>query len=128
MNKGGRPKKPIDLKEAEKLCALQCGEQEVADWFHVSISTLDRRIHTERGYGFDEFFTKHRVQGKMSLRRNLFRLSETDARVAIFLAKNWLGMVDRQDHDVTTAGKPLGYDIEVPHDIVAEAAAIIRDA
>jgi len=114
--------------EAEKLCHLQCTEQEMADWFHVSVSTLDRRIREERHQRFEEFFAKHRVQGKITLRRNLFKLSESSAAAAIFLAKNWLGMVDRQDHDVTSGGKPLGYDIEVPHDIIAEAAAIVDAA
>ncbi len=96
-NNGGRPKKPIDWKEAEKLCALQCSQVEIADWFHVSVDTLARRLKEEKGVSFAEFFTLHRVQGKIALRRNLFKLSEKYPQAAIFLAKNWLGMADKQE-------------------------------
>ena len=112
---GGRPKKPIDWKEAEKLCALQCSEQEIADWFHVCIDTLGKRLRAEKGMNFSEFFETHRVQGKMALRRNLFKLSQTNASAAIFLAKNWLGMVDKQE--ITGAdGGPVKTEIIVSSD------------
>ena len=94
---GGRPKKPIDWKEAEKLCALQCSELEIADWFHISVDTLTRRLKEEKKQSFAEFFTLYRVQGKIALRRNLFKLSEKYPQAAIFLAKNWLGMNDKQE-------------------------------
>ena len=107
-NNGGRPKKLIDWKEAEKLCALQCSEQEIADWFHVSVDTLARRLKKEKDITFAEFFTLHRIQGKIALRRNLFKLSERYPQAAIFLAKNWLGMSDKQDIEYSGKGdKPL---------------------
>jgi len=110
--KGGRPKKPIDWKEAEKLCALQCSEQEICDWFHVSTDTLDRRLHDEKGVGFKEFFSLHRVQGKIALRRNLFKLSEHHPQAAIFMSKNWLGMADK--HEVTGEdGGPVQHSIKI---------------
>ena len=94
---GGRPKKPIDWKEAVKLCALQCSELEIADWFQVSVDTLARRLKDEKDLSFKEFFTLNRVGGKIALRRNLFKLSEKHPAAAIFLAKNWLGMEDKQE-------------------------------
>ena len=108
---GGRPKKPIDWKEAEKLCALQCSELEIADWFHISVDTLTRRLREEKQASFAEFFTLHRVQGKIALRRNLFKLSERYPQAAIFLAKNWLGMVDK-----TEVANPMGESFKVEHD------------
>ncbi|MCK4793831.1 MAG: hypothetical protein KAV87_59430 [Desulfobacteraceae bacterium] len=102
---GGRPKKPIDWKEAEKLCALQCSEVEIADWFHVSVDTLVRRLREEKQASFAEFFTLYRVSGKIALRRNLFRLSEKYPQAAIFLAKNWLGMKDI--HELEGGDKPI---------------------
>ena len=114
---GGRPKKPIDWKEAEKLCALQCSEQEIADWFHLTVETLARRLRDEKGMSFHEFFTLHRVQGKISLRRNLFRLSAVNASAAIFLAKNWLGMVDKVEQEITGKdGGALNVEIIVSSD------------
>jgi len=109
---GGRPKKPIDWKEAEKLCAIQCSEVEIADWFHISVDTLARRLMEEKKQSFAEFFTLHRVQGKIAVRRNLFKLSEKQGHVAIFLAKNWLGMVET--HEITGAGgEPIQTEIIV---------------
>ncbi len=99
---GGRPKIPIDFREVEKLCRLQCTEQEIAGWFHCSVDTIERRCREETGVTFAEYFTKHRVTGKIALRRNLFRLSEKHPSMAIFLAKNWLGMSERQE--LTGAG------------------------
>ena len=94
---GGRPRKPIDWKEAEKLCVLQCSEIEIADWFHISVDTLARRLKEEKDASFAEFFTLHRVQGKIALRRNMFKMSGKHPQMAIFMAKNWLGMVDKQE-------------------------------
>ena len=87
---GGRPKKPIDWEEAAKLCHLQCSELEIADWFHVSVDTLARRLKEEKGKTFAEFYGLHKVTGKIALRRNMFKMSEKHPSMAIFLAKNWL--------------------------------------
>lgn len=110
--KTGRPKKPIDWKEAEKLCALQCSQLEIADWFHISVDTLERRLKEEQNKSFAEFFTLHRVQGKIALRRNLFRLSERYPQAAIFLAKNILGMSDRQEF-TGEGGGPIKTEINI---------------
>ncbi len=118
---GGRPKKPIDWKEAEKLCALQCSELEIADWFHVSVDTLARRLREEKSASFAEFFTLHRVQGKIALRRNLFKLSEKYPQAAIFLAKNWLGMVEK-----TEISNPMGESFRIEHDAKGKLLGILN--
>ena len=118
---GGRPKKPIDWKEAEKLCALQCSELEIADWFHVSVDTLARRLREEKSASFAEFFTLHRVQGKIALRRNLFKLSEKYPQAAIFLAKNWLGMVEK-----TEISNPMGERFRIAHDAKGKLLGILN--
>jgi len=94
---GGRPKIQIDWKEFDKLCFLQCTLQEIADWFHCSPDTLERRLAEEKQATFAVYFAKKRVGGKIALRRNLLRMSEKQPAVAIFLAKNWLGMADKQE-------------------------------
>ena len=96
-NRGHRQKINIDFKELERLCYMQCTEQEIADWFHCGISTIVLRVREQFGISFQEYFEKHRVGGLISLRRNLFKLSEKNAAVAIFMAKNWLGMSDKQE-------------------------------
>lgn len=112
---GGRPKINIDWKEAERLCYLQCSEIEIADWFHVSVDTLARRLKEEKGQSFAEFFKLHRVGGKIALRRNMFKMSEKHPSMAIFLAKNWLDMTERAE--LTGAGgEPIKTEIIVTSD------------
>lgn len=41
--KAGRKPVPIDLTELEKLCALQCTDEEIAGWFGVSTCTIESR-------------------------------------------------------------------------------------
>jgi hypothetical protein len=38
-----RPKVKIDLAELEKLCVMQCTDDEVAAFFGVSTRTIERR-------------------------------------------------------------------------------------
>jgi SpoVK/Ycf46/Vps4 family AAA+-type ATPase len=116
MARTGRPKININWAEAEKLCAMQCTEQEIVDWFHISIWTLDHRLREEKGMTFPQFFALHRTSGKIALRRNLFQLSQKQGHVAIFLAKNWLNMKDTQE--VTGEG---GKAIEITYRVVTEA-------
>jgi hypothetical protein len=91
----GRPTKELDWKEFEQLCFLQCTVLEMCEWFHVSDKTLFRRVREHYSETFSVVFDKKRVGGKISLRRNLFKQSEKNPAVAIFLAKNWLAMSDK---------------------------------
>jgi len=95
--KMGRPKKEIDLRQIEQFCLIQCTLGEIAMFFDVSEDTIERRIKESYHITFAEFFKKKRVGGLMSLRRNLFKLSENSPQMAIFLAKNWLHMKDAQE-------------------------------
>jgi len=94
---GGRPVLEIDWKDFEKLCFLQCTILEMCEWLHISQQTLERRCKEHYGETFGQVFAKKRIGGLISLRRNLFKQSEKSAAVAIFLAKNFLGMSDKQE-------------------------------
>lgn len=97
MAKRGRPKKEIDKKEFEKLCALQCTKEDIADWFEVSEDTIDRFCKREYGINFAVVFRQKRAKGKVSLRKSGFDMARTNPTVHIFYAKNFLQMTDRQD-------------------------------
>ena len=93
--RSGSGRKPvhIDLVELEKLCALQCTDEEVAAWFGISVRTVERR----RGKTgpFAEATERGRAKGKLSLRRHLWRLASAgNVAAAIFLSKNLLGYRD----------------------------------
>ena len=92
---GGRPKINIDWKDFDAYCAEQCTLREIADHFNCSEKTIERKVQEHYGCPFGDIFRRKRQKGLMSLRANLFRLSGKQGNVAIFLAKNWLGMTDK---------------------------------
>lgn len=101
--KMGRPRKEISEIEFEKLCTLQCTEEEIAGWFNCSVDTIENWCKRTYGETFSETYKKHSAGGKLTLRRNMLRLSEKSAVMAIFLAKNWLGMTDNVEVKADTS-------------------------
>ena len=101
MAKMGRPRKEIDFVELKKLCELQCTEQEIAGWFNMGIDTLNSRIKEKEKMTFSEYFKNNSSGGKISLRRNQFRLAEKSAAMAIWLGKQYLGQSDHNTQDET---------------------------
>ena len=92
-----RQKINIDWKRFEAYCAMQCTLREIADYFNCSEMTIERKVKEHYNCCFVDIFKRKRQKGLMSLRANLFKLSEKQGNVAIFLAKNWLGMADKQE-------------------------------
>ena len=100
----GRPRKEIDLVEFEKLCGLQCTLEEVCGWFGVTDVTLNSWCKENyEGRTFSEVFAEKRSAGKISLRRSMMQLASKNAIMAIFLAKNWLGMTDNVEVKADTS-------------------------
>lgn len=91
MAKMGRPKKNIDNEQFMKLCAMFCTEEEIAGFFSCSVDTIERYCKRTFHKTFAEAFKIYSAPGKISLRRNQFKLSEKSAAMAIFLGKNMLG-------------------------------------
>ena len=96
----GRPKVEIDKDVFEKLCSLQCTKQEICDFLAVDDHTLSRWCKDTYSIDFSLIFAQKRAPGKVSLRRTLMQQSQNVPSIAIFLAKNWLGMSDRHDVNV----------------------------
>lgn len=91
----GRPKKHIDKGSFEKLCGLQCTEEEIMGFFDVCSQTLESWCkNTYEGQTFSQVFRRFRGNGKISLRRAQFDLAQKNASMAIFLGKNWLGQTE----------------------------------
>jgi hypothetical protein len=101
-----RPKAKIDLAELEKLCAMQCTDDEVAAFFGVSTRTIERRRQVKK---FNEVMERARAKGRVSVRRALFRLANNgQIAAAIFLSKNLLGYKDYVNSELTgAAGGPI---------------------
>ena len=100
--KGGRPKAKIDPKQVIKLAQLQCTYEEVAAFFDVNKSTISRSYATEMDKG--------REIGKMSLRRNQFNLTKTNATMCIWLGKQYLGQREPANNIIES-------EIEIPTNV-----------
>jgi hypothetical protein len=113
-SRSGRKPIKIDLTEVERLCSLQCTDEELASFFGVSVRTIERR---RKRPAFGEAMDRGKAKGRLSLRRNLFSLAAKGNPAAnIFLAKNLLGYRDylRNEHS-GPEGEPI--PIPVSHDL-----------
>lgn len=96
----GRDKTVIPPDQVEELSALGCRDNEIANFFGVSESTLR--------YNFSAELTKGKEQLKIKLRRAMLQNACTNmnASVQIFLAKNILGMSDQSMDSESNAPLP----------------------
>lgn len=101
-----RPEAKIDLAELEKLCGMQCTDEEIAAFFGVSTRTIERRRKVKR---FSEVMENAKAKGRVSVRRSLFKLAANgNVAAAIFLSKNLLGYRDVVNTEHTgLAGGPI---------------------
>jgi len=101
-----RPEAKIDIAELEKLCGMQCTDEEIAAFFDVSTRTIERRRKVKR---FHDIMENARAKGRVSVRRSLFRMAAKDnVAAAIFLSKNLLGYKDVVNNEHTgLAGGPI---------------------
>lgn len=125
MAKMGRPAKSINQKEFENLCRIQCTEAECAAYFQVEVSTLHRWVKLTYKTTFAKVFEAKRGDGRVSLRRSLYQRAidtEGPPAIAIFVAKNHLGMADEYTARISGPKEAL-----VPA-ITPEAAQIELDS
>ncbi len=88
----GRKVIPIDLVELEKLCALQCTDEDLADWFSVSTRTIESRRKQPQ---FAEVMSRGKAKGRIAVRRQQMKLMEAgSAAMCIWLGKQLLGQRD----------------------------------
>lgn len=100
MNEMARPKKDIDEKVFEKLCALQCTKLEICAQIDVTDKTLESWCKRTYGHGFSEVFEQKRKAGFVSLRASQFKMAKVNPTMAIFLGKQYLGQRDKLDVEV----------------------------
>jgi hypothetical protein len=97
-----RPEAKIDLVELEKLCNMQCTDEEIAAFFGVNKRTIERRRKVAK---FREIMDRAKAKGRISVRRHLFRQAAgNNVAAAIFLAKNLLGYRDVVNTEHTGLG------------------------
>ena len=110
--KMGRPKIEIDQEQFEKLCGLQCTEEEIASWFKCSVDTLESWVKkTYNQKTFTDVYKIYSASGKISIRRNQFKMAEYNPSMAIFLGKQYLGQRDEVHTTINDEGS-LGEILE----------------
>jgi hypothetical protein len=89
----------IDLTELEKLCGLQCTDEEIAAWFGVATRTIERRRKVRK---FAEVMERGKAKGRISVRRQQMKLLEAgNATMGVWLGKQILGQMDEVRQDIT---------------------------
>ena len=87
-----------EYKQLEALFAIQATLSEIESVMSVDHKTLDRlcRVHYGKSMGLSECKEKYASTGKISLRRDQFKLAKKSAAMSIWLGKNVLGQTDNQ--------------------------------
>lgn len=86
----------INWNEFDKLASYQCTQQEIADWFGISIDTLERAAEREHGVKLAVLWDKKKGLMKTRLRKIQWALAEQGSTaMAIFLGKHLLGQTDQ---------------------------------
>lgn len=111
--KVGRPLIEIDWKEFDKLCELQCTQEEIASFFDCSVDTIDRAVKRTHHVNFAEYFAQKRQKGKISLRRKLWEMANKNVTMQIWLSKQHLGFTDKVEEKI---------EATIHQDIVYKAA------
>ena len=115
------PRKDIDLIELEKLCQLQCTDEEIAAWFSVSTRTLERRRRDDED--FAEIMLRGRAKGRISVRRAQMRLVEQgNPSLCIWMGKQLLAQVDRVTATVQEPNRLQNMSIDEIYEEIEELA------
>lgn len=98
MAKGQVKQKQATIKKEqfESLCSIQCTREEICGVLNVSKDTLIRWCKNNYGTDFETVFKEKRQLGRASLRRNQFKLAETNPTMSIWLGKQYLNQTDKQ--------------------------------
>jgi len=116
----GRPPVSIDLVELEKLCMLQCTNEDMAAWFNCSVRTIENYSKKPE---VAEAMVRGRAKGRISVRRAQMRLLEAgNATMAVWLGKQLLGQRDVTPIELSGEnGKPVQIALEAIDAIISQS-------
>ena len=92
----GRKPKPIDYDLLERLCNIQCTNEEIAAGLDIGVNTVTRLLQSDEHFG--EVYNKGKANGRMSVRRMQFKAAqEGSIGMMIWLGKQVLGQSDKSE-------------------------------
>lgn len=97
--RGPKPTKP-DWSQVEKLAALHCTGEEIAEFLGISYDTLERACKREMQMKLADYLAQKKSIGRTSLRRAQYTkaVNEGNTTMLIWLGKQWLGQTDKIEH------------------------------
>lgn len=98
-SKNGQHGATINMDQFKSLCGMMCTEKEICAFLKVSHDTLNRWCHDNFGMTFGEAWEEFSAFGKISIRRNQFKLAESNPTMAIWLGKQYLGQKDDKEEE-----------------------------
>ena len=101
----GRPKKyNLDTNQVEQLAGFGCTDTEIASFFDISRTTLERN--------YEHYLTKGRESGKIRLRQYQWASAKKgNVAMLIWLGKQLLGQSDKQE--INHVELPEGFNVEL---------------
>ena len=95
----GRPLIPIDWEQVDEMLKIQCTGEEIAGVLKISYDTIEKACKREQKMAFTDYSKQKGANGKSSLRRRQWAMTESNPTMAIWLGKQWLGQTDKNDGD-----------------------------
>ena len=101
----GRPRKHnLDTKQVEQLASFGCTDTEIASFFDMSRTTLERN--------YEHYITKGRESGKIRLRQYQWSAAKKgNVAMLIWLGKQILGQSDKQE--INHIDLPEGFETTI---------------
>ena len=101
----GRPKKySLDTRQVEQLAEYGCTDTEIASFFDIPRTTLERN--------YEHYITKGRESGKIRLRQYQWSAAKKgNVAMLIWLGKQILGQTDKQE--INHVELPEGFNVEL---------------
>lgn len=93
-NPGGRKPKTYDPEIFKRLCEIHCTQREIESVLGGRFDSINNWCKKTFEMGFADSHKYYMEGGKASLRRSQFKLSQTNATMAIWLGKQYLGQRD----------------------------------
>jgi hypothetical protein len=89
---------PIDWEQFERMCSIHCTAEEIGFLLKISPDALNLRVRERYGHTFKETVNKLSAQGKMSLRRTMWKKALEDEYWPAIekLANAHLGMSNKE--------------------------------
>ena len=90
------PKLKIDWDQFDKLCAIKCTRDEIANILEISHDTLERACKRDKQCSYASYYEKKASKGVASLRRRQYQLAQDgNVTMLIWLGKQYLGQSDK---------------------------------